>query len=218
MQAAVWLVAAAALCRAADDISADAADEDAPVIPEPEPFDPELGVQIMILDRVEDCSVRVADGDIIQIRHNGFYDNQQIDSDGGKPLRLQIGARNVLEGMERGMLGQCLGETRIITIPPELGFDHPEMNFKNKPVPDGSTVAYKIKVVDIAPRPGSLSFALAPVREVLEANIITITLIVIMAGIWYLFNSQAEAAEKKKRRKSAVNTIKRAQKKGKKSD
>eukprot|EP00954_Amorphochlora_amoebiformis_P017439 1319156-Amorphochlora_amoeboformis.AAC.1 len=68
--------------------------------------------------------------------------------------------------MVLGLVGQCIDEVRLVTIPPQLAYDHPEMNFGagRKPVPEGSTVAYRMKVVYIAPRPGSFAYLMAPVQ------------------------------------------------------
>ena len=52
-----------------------------------------------------------------------------------------------IEGMERGMVGQCLGEQRNILIPPDLAFDDRSLNFKQKPVPDGTTILYQVRAI-----------------------------------------------------------------------
>jgi len=92
----------------------------------------------------------------------------------------------------------------------QLAFDHEGMNFKTKPVPDGSTVTYKIEVVDISPRPGSFSYAMSPVKEFLESHMLTILFFLISGGIWYIYNVQRDAAIKARKRKKAASTIKRA--------
>jgi len=101
----------------------------------------QLGVQVEIVKMPETCTEKVREGDSVSIHHKGFFGDVQIDSDGGKPLDVVVGSRHVLEGMERGMIGQCLGEVRKISMPPELGFDKPGMNFKHKPVPDGLRIS-----------------------------------------------------------------------------
>jgi len=80
----------------------------------------EDGLVIQVHQKPDTCIDSVRQGDTVSIRHAGFYGEQQIDADGGQPLKLVVGARHVLEGMERAMIGQCLGETRIVTIPPEV--------------------------------------------------------------------------------------------------
>ena len=37
-----------------------------------------------------------------------------------------------------GIEGMCVGETRLVRIPPELAFDDPQKRFKKKPVKTGS--------------------------------------------------------------------------------
>jgi FKBP-type peptidyl-prolyl cis-trans isomerase 2 len=42
----------------------------------------------------------------------------------GHPLEFEIGSRDVISGLEKGMLGMEIGETKAITISPDEGFGH----------------------------------------------------------------------------------------------
>ena len=39
-----------------------------------------------------------------------------------EPFKFQIGVGQVIQGWEEGVLGMCVGEKRILIIPPQLGF------------------------------------------------------------------------------------------------
>ncbi|GAB5358937.1 hypothetical protein AAMO2058_000501700 [Amorphochlora amoebiformis] len=186
----------------------------APLVLGQEPEEELDDVTIETLMKPYKCSDKVQVGDTIRIRHDGFWQGSKIDSDDG-PLEIRVGARHVLEGMERGLVGQCIDEVRLVTIPPQLAYDHPEMNFGagRKPVPEGSTVAYRMKVVYIAPRPGSFAYLMAPVQEFLEGHYITLCCIVIGFGLWYYQSYTAEKAQKVKKRNKMISTIKKATKK-----
>lgn len=70
---------------------------------------------------------------------------QKADGEGSPVV---IGQRRVIQGMEQGMLGQCLKETRLIRMPPHFAYDDPNLRFSSdrKPVPSGSTVLYQITI------------------------------------------------------------------------
>ena len=54
-----------------------------------------------------------------------------------------------IAGMEQAIVGMCLDSEIEVLIPPELAFDDAALSFKDKPVPDGSSVKYRIKLVKL---------------------------------------------------------------------
>jgi len=103
----------------------------------------------------EECEKKAAWGDTVMISHKGFYGQQAIDATKeGEPLKVTIGSLLILEGMELGMVGQCVGETRKMTIPGPLAFDREIYRSDPKrqpPVPVGESVTYEVTLEEILP-------------------------------------------------------------------
>jgi hypothetical protein len=106
------------------------------------------------ITNVAECTPKaaVAMGDFVGIEHTGFdEDGNKVDGNiNGEPLMVHVGAGQILAGMEQALVGMCRGEQVSATIPPHLAYDDPSKQFQRKPVPDGTTVRYEIKVVSIA--------------------------------------------------------------------
>jgi FKBP-type peptidyl-prolyl cis-trans isomerase len=49
---------------------------------------------------------------------------KQFDAsyDRGQEFQFQLGAGQVIQGWDHGLLDMCIGEARKLTIPPELGY------------------------------------------------------------------------------------------------
>ena len=116
---------------------------------------PEMRVQV--LSAVEPCRVRVKKGDTVYITHQGFLEEsdgklgdtavvtrRQIDSNCApgvercEPLAFTVGARLIIRGMERAVVGVCQGETIEAHIPPHLAYDDPARTIPadSRPVPE----------------------------------------------------------------------------------
>lgn len=65
----------------------------------------------------------------------------------GKVINFQVGNANIMEGIQRGILGMKVAEKRRIVIPPELGLGDQQ----NKDVPPGSTLVVVVIVTQIHP-------------------------------------------------------------------
>ncbi|KAF9973839.1 hypothetical protein BGZ73_002869 [Actinomortierella ambigua] len=70
--------------------------------------------------------VKVKDGDHLKIHYIGtlWEDGKKFDSsrDRSEPFGFILGRGEVIQGMERGMRGACLGDKRKLTIPSHLGY------------------------------------------------------------------------------------------------
>lgn len=66
----------------------------------------------------------VKQGDTIRIRYVGRIEDGTVfdSSEGRPPLEFTAGEGEVIPGLEQGVIGMSIGETKTITIPAELGY------------------------------------------------------------------------------------------------
>jgi len=66
----------------------------------------------------------VKQGDTIRIHYIGRLEDGTVfdSSEGRPPLEFSVGEGEVIPGLEQGVIGMSIGETKIITIPAELGY------------------------------------------------------------------------------------------------
>ena len=100
-------------------------------------------------------STRATRSDKLTIKHNGYRTdtNQQIDSSGPNGMLIErLGHGSILNGMERGIAGMCVGEIIEVQIPPHMGYYEPGKNYPKIPVPPELWVRYEIELLKIWPR------------------------------------------------------------------
>ncbi|KAF9166302.1 Peptidyl-prolyl cis-trans isomerase fpr2 [Actinomortierella ambigua] len=95
-----------------------------------------------------DC-VKTKVGDRLAIQYVGklWEDGKQFDSswDRDQPFRFTLGNGEVIQGMDTGMRGMCLGEKRKLTIPAHLGYAG-----KGTPgIPPNSILVFETELVGI---------------------------------------------------------------------
>lgn len=63
-------------------------------------------------------------GDLVEVHYTGrLADGKVFDSSTkGEPLQFRLGARQVIPGWDKGLVGMKPGGKRKLTIPPELGY------------------------------------------------------------------------------------------------
>ncbi|KAF7327611.1 hypothetical protein MKEN_00340300 [Mycena kentingensis (nom. inval.)] len=84
----------------------------------------ELGIETTYLP--DDCTVKAAKGDKIDVHYTGtlFTTGAKFDSslDRGSPLPLTLGVGQVIKGWDEGLVGMCKGEKRTLTIPSNMAY------------------------------------------------------------------------------------------------
>jgi len=105
---------------------------------------------------VEDLSIgsgaSVADGDAVMIAYSGALEDGTVFevSDNMRPLAFVVGAGQVVEGLELGMIGMMVGGTRRITIPPRLGYGADGVcSGSNCPVPGNATIVFDVTLIRV---------------------------------------------------------------------
>ena len=88
-------------------------------------------------------------GDTLEVHYEGrLEDGTKFDAsrDHGSTFEFQVGAGQVIQGWDEGLIGMKIGGVRKLTIPPELGY-----GAAGAPpaIPPNSTLVFEIELVDI---------------------------------------------------------------------
>jgi FKBP-type peptidyl-prolyl cis-trans isomerase len=91
-------------------------------------------------------------GDLVTVHYTGWlYDDSapenrgdKFDSsvDRGDKFQFPLGAGRVIRGWDEGVAGMLIGEKRVLTIPPELGYGDRDMGV----IPPGSTLIFEVEL------------------------------------------------------------------------
>ncbi|KAH8816423.1 hypothetical protein F5884DRAFT_668013, partial [Xylogone sp. PMI_703] len=99
--------------------------------------------------RAVECDRKTQKGDKISVHYRGtLTDGKQFDAsyDRGTPLDFVVGRGSVIKGWDENLLDMCIGEKRILTIPPAFGYGDRAMG----PIPAGSTLIFETELMGIA--------------------------------------------------------------------
>ena len=107
--------------------------------------------ELLIEDVVLGKGAEAAADASVTVHYTGWLtDGTKFDSslDRGQPFSFQIGARQVIEGWDRGLRGMQVGGGRKLTIPPELAYGDRAVG--GGLIPENSTLVFEIKLLKIA--------------------------------------------------------------------
>ena len=94
--------------------------------------------------------IEVENGDQVTVHYTGWLiDGTKFDSslDRGKPFTFELGARQVIQGWDRGVRGMQVGGIRKLTIPPELAYGDRAVG--GGLIPANSTLVFEVKLLEI---------------------------------------------------------------------
>src|SRR5690606_5695842 len=83
------------------------------------------GLQIEVIQAGEDNGKVAQTGDVVSVHYTGWLtDGTKFDSsvDRGDMFSFQLGAGQVIQGWDKGVVGMKVGEKRKLTIAPELAY------------------------------------------------------------------------------------------------
>lgn len=70
----------------------------------------------------------------------------QVESSvGQEPFSFVLGAGNVIQGWERGVVGMRVGGLRRLVVPPSLGYG----DTRNDSIPPNATLLFEIELLDV---------------------------------------------------------------------
>jgi hypothetical protein len=87
-------------------------------------------------------------GDTVSVNYTGWLeDGTKFDSslDRGQTFDFILGARQVITGWDEGVVGMRVNGTRLLVIPPSLGYGATESG----PIPANSTLIFEVQLVAI---------------------------------------------------------------------
>ena len=103
---------------------------------------------------VEDVTVGVGQaaqsGDAISVHYTGWLaSGKKFDSsrDRGTPFSFRLGAGQVIQGGDRGLIGMQVGGVRRLTIPPDQGYGNREVG--GGLIPPNSTLIFEVELLSI---------------------------------------------------------------------
>lgn len=103
----------------------------------------------MVIDDVKfGAGEPVAEGDIVAVHYVGtLKDGQEFDNSRkrGQPFEFKVGAGQVIQGWDEGLVGMKVGGQRVLVIPPELAYGENGIG----PIPGNSTLVFMIELVEI---------------------------------------------------------------------
>ncbi|XP_001376648.4 peptidyl-prolyl cis-trans isomerase FKBP9 [Monodelphis domestica] len=106
-------------------------------------------VQVHTYFRPPTCSRTIQVSDFVRYHYNGtFLDGTLFDSSHNrmKTYDTYVGIGWLIPGMDRGLLGMCVGEKRLITIPPFLAYGE---DGDGKDIPGQASLVFDVALLDL---------------------------------------------------------------------
>lgn len=105
--------------------------------------------KLLVEDLVIGKGVEATSGAVVSVNYVGtLTDGQKFDSsyDRNTPFSFTLGAGQVIEGWDQGVLGMKVGGKRKLTIPSSLAYG--ESGIPNA-IPGGATLIFEVELLDV---------------------------------------------------------------------
>ncbi|KAM9345976.1 peptidyl-prolyl cis-trans isomerase FKBP10-like [Symphorus nematophorus] len=106
-------------------------------------------VQIRTLSKPASCRRTTVASDFVRYHYNGtLLSGAAFDSSYSRNTTYDtyLGKGHLIKGMDEGLLGMCVGERRIIIVPPFLGYGE---NGSGTKIPPQATLVFEVLLVDV---------------------------------------------------------------------
>ncbi|KAG0741889.1 hypothetical protein G6F57_010758 [Rhizopus arrhizus] len=134
--------------------------------------EPPTQLQVGVKKRIpaSECTQKSHSGDELSMHYTGtlFDTGEKFDSslDRNEPFVFKLGAGQVIQGWDQGLLGMCVGEKRRLVIPPHLGYGE---RGAGGVIPGGATLVFEVELLEI--KPGKYNEKTMPVQQQQESPI-----------------------------------------------
>lgn len=112
-------------------------------------WNPDDTVEVETYHKPDDCSRTVQVSDFIRYHYNGtLLDGTLFDSSHNRMRTYDtyVGIGWLIPGMDKGLLGMCVGEKRIITVPPFLAYGE---DGDGKDIPPQASLVFDVALLDL---------------------------------------------------------------------
>ncbi|GAB4215909.1 MAG: hypothetical protein Fur007_14900 [Rhodoferax sp.] len=110
--------------------------------------------ELLIEDAIVGEGAQAQVGHRVTVHYTGWLldsgaRGRQFDSSKtrGQPFSFRLGAGEVIAGWDQGVAGMCIGGTRILTIPPELGYG---ARGAGGVIPPNATLQFEVELISLA--------------------------------------------------------------------
>jgi len=109
------------------------------------------GLVVKTIKEAKSCDKAAEIGDRLRVHYVGRLEDEEgkiFDESRprGQTFDFTLGVGQVIQGYERGVPGMCEGETRVLIVPPELGYG--ESGIQGV-IPGGSTLHFTVELMKI---------------------------------------------------------------------
>ncbi len=107
------------------------------------------GEQVTVQDETVGTGATAATGDTVSVQYTGkLQDGTVFDTSVGKaPISFVLGVGQVIPGWDQGLVGMKEGGSRVLIIPPSLGYGSADYG----PIPGNSTLLFEVELVKVTP-------------------------------------------------------------------
>ncbi len=103
--------------------------------------------EIIIEDTVVGTGQEALPGRQVTVEYTGKFTNGKVfdTSVGRGPFSFVLGAGQVIQGWDKGVVGMKVGGKRMLTVPPEYGYGANDYG----PIPGGSTLVFEVELLGV---------------------------------------------------------------------
>jgi len=109
----------------------------------------ESGLKIETVHMPAECQVQAQHANLLSMHYTGtLADGTKFDSsvDRDEPFQFQIGIGQVIKGWDEGVMGMCVGEKRMLEVPPQLGYGDAGAG---DVIPGGATLFFEVELLKV---------------------------------------------------------------------